>query len=329
MEISFMTAPGNHSRENGYGNASYNIIRSLQKLGHDVPYADPRSPLQINFCQPTWLELNDNQYSISYFPWESTELMDGWKDLANQADEVWTTSYWCKNVLENNGIKYPVNVYQHGIEDIWKKPLKRKRGDVLRFLHHGAPATRKGDQKALTAFKDAFGSRRDVSLTIKAFGHTESRNYDRHGNILGPINEMQNVSINSRVLDQEHLVDLYHQHDVLIYPSMGEGWGLIPMQALATGMPAIVTSAWCDYRDYVLELDSTLSKSPWQTMHPGEIYFPSHDHLVWWLREVYENFDTYSERAINQVPDLYSDYDWLNLTSLAFDHLVKKFQKDV
>lgn len=327
MEISFETAPGNFNKDIGYGVAGYNIIRSLQALGHEVPYSDPRSPIQLSFCQPNWMEFRSNQYNIAYTPWESTEMLPEWVEKFNEADEVWTTSHWCKKVFEQNGINRPLYVYQHGIEDNWKKPLRRTRGNTLRFLHHGAPATRKGDRKALDAFKDAFGNQRDVSLTFKAYGHIEARNYDRHGNIIGPVSEINNVNVNSKVLDQDQLIDLYHQHDVMIYPSMGEGWGLIPMQALATGMPAVVTESWCEYKDYILGLNSTLGKSPWPTMHPGEIYFPDHDHLVWWFREMYANFETYANRAYNQVDDLYKDYNWITLTRTAFDHLSKKFEK--
>ncbi len=57
---------------------------------------------------------------------------------------------------------------------------------------------------------------------------------------------------------------MYHQHDVMIYPTYGEGFGFIPFQALATGMPVISTHEWADYKKYLgpLKLNSTLIDSP-------------------------------------------------------------------
>lgn len=319
--VSFCTAPGNFNREIGYGNASWNIINNLKELGFYVPFDDPAAPVQINFSQPQWMHIRDSQHSIGYVPWESTYLPEGWTEVLETVDELWTTSNWCKGVFENNGLK-DVKVYHHGIEDLWKHPMKRNRGEVLRFLHIGDPASRKGGQQCLDAFVAAFGNRTDVRLTIKAFGHSEVRYKDRTGNILGPVTDLNNVKLNCHVLKQEELLSVYLNHDVLIYNSMGEGFGLIPLQGLATGMPAIVTESWCDYRDYIVPLDSVLGATNWPTMHPGAIYFPKFDNLVDILRNIDKEYETYADQSFNQINNLYEQFDWLKLTKIAFENFI-------
>jgi glycosyltransferase involved in cell wall biosynthesis len=49
----------------------------------------------------------------------------------------------------------------------------------------------------------------------------------------------------------EELVNLYHRHHVLIYPTWGEGFGFIPAQALASGMPVITTYPWAEYKEFI------------------------------------------------------------------------------
>jgi hypothetical protein len=150
MQISFSTPKINLTQNTGYGYASWNIIQSLQKLGHQTPFQDYRAPVQLNFAQPFQHKLHKNQYQISYTPWESTVVPKTWFPMVNYCDEVWATSDWCANVFEDNGMKN-VKVYPHGISPVWK-PKKRQESDVIKFLHVGEPAPRKAGQMAVEAF---------------------------------------------------------------------------------------------------------------------------------------------------------------------------------
>lgn len=321
MEISFCTAPGNFRRDIGYGNAGYNIINSLKALGHEVPYDSKTSPIQINFSQPEWYHLRQSQYSIGYTPWESSKLPPSWPDILNSCDEVWTTSEKCQEWFLNNGVRGPVRVYKHGIEDLWKVPRLRNPQNKIRFLHIGEPAQRKGGQLALTAFRAAFGNRDDVHLTIKAFAESTIRHKDNQGNILGPISELNNVTLRTEVMTQDQLLSLILTHDALIYPSYGEGFGLIPLQALATGMPSVVTQWWCPYDKFICQLDYTVGDSPWQHQLHGQVAFPDYDNLVDWYRELHENFHKYAKPTFNKSYVLHRQFDWLTLTKEAFSHL--------
>jgi hypothetical protein len=120
---------------------------------------------------------------------------------------------------------------------------------------------------------------------------------------------------------------LYNDHDVLVYPSYGEGFGFIPLQALASGMPTICTSAWAHYEKFLgpLKLKSELIDSPWPFPHEGKVFEPNYLHLLETMRDVAHNFKAYSGYYFAQSTKIHEEYNWLQLTNKAFDPIFKKF----
>ena len=327
MQISFFTPTINMRNNNGYGYAGLNIVNSLKELGHEVPYSYPKAPIQLNFAQPEHFKMHKNQYQIGYTPWESTVIPKRWKEMLDYCDEIWTTSDWCANVFEDNGYK-DIKVYPHGIKDIWQ-PRKRKEKDIIKFLHIGEPAPRKAGQMALDAFIDLYGNNPKYSLTIKAYNNNTTRVYNNFMDkqILGlPDKFYNNIKIITKDLPEEELLQLYYDHDVLLYPSYGEGFGFIPLQALATGMPTICTAAWAHYKENLgpLALKSSLIDSPWQHPHEGKVYEPNYLHLLELMRDVVDNFKAYSNYYFTQSKKVHESYNWLQLTDKAFSPVIKK-----
>lgn len=329
MKVSFYTVESNLRIDNGYGYAGDRIRDSLNQLGHSVDFHDPSADVQMNFCQPPLYSKQPAKYNIGYTPWESTSLPEDWMAGFDAVDEVWTTSPWCKEQYQRLGVTKPLHVFEHGIDSIWS-PHKRNPHRKIRFLHVGEPAPRKGGQMAMEAFVAAFGCQDDVSLTIKANGHSAIRVYasnvrrSRVRSILGLPHEVyRNITVIDHSLSTEDLVQLYHEHDVLVYPSWGEGFGLIPLQGLATGMPTICTGAWAPYARHLqnLSLDSREYESPWPDIHPGNMYEPSFDHLVELYKMSYHRYDELADKFYTAAPNVHSDYNWNSLTKNAFNHL--------
>ena len=328
MQISFFTPSANLTESTGYGYAGLNIVKSLEKLGHTVPFSNPKAPVQFNFSQPDHFKMHRNQYQIGYTPWESTVIPPEWFENWKHCDEIWTPSDWCANVFEENGIKN-VKVYPHGIKEVWK-PKRRKESDVIKFLHIGEPAPRKAGQMVVDAFAFLFGDNPKYSLTIKAYKNNTTRIYNNYidKNIIGlPDRVYSNIHIITKDIPESELVNLYYDHDVLVYPSYGEGFGFIPLQALATGMPTICTSGWAQYEKYLgpLKLKSELIDSPWPFPHVGKVLEPNYIHLLETMRDIVYNFNAYSGYYFAQADAIHKDYNWLQLTNKAFDPIVKKF----
>lgn len=329
MKISFNTVVGNLNLNNGYGIAGYNMVLSLQKLGHTVPFADETAPVEISFCQPDYSEWsNPDAYHIQYTPWESTELPDGWKDAFNEnCDEVWTPSPLVASWYKEAGVTKPIYVYEHGIDHMWR-PKRRKRRDKIRFLHVGEPAPRKGGQMAMEAFRDAFGKRDDVHLTIKAWNRSNVR-VMKKGSILGvPHQRYDNVTTVFDDFEEDQMVNLFHRHDALVYPGWGEGFGLIPLQALASGMPTICTEAWAPYNRFLLPelaISSRLVPSPWPKIHTGKMFEPSYQDVVDAYKQMDENYERLAGTAFRNSYKIHEEYDWVELTKNSFERIIQKF----
>lgn len=320
MRISYSTDLANLNTKNGYGNAGFNIVTSLQANGHEVQFQDPSCDFNINFVQPEYYEFI-TPYNIGYTPWESTKIPDMWKYPITLCDEFWTTSEWCAKVFEDNGIHVD-KVVPHGVGDEWiahRRPVK----DKIKFLHVGEPAPRKNGQQVLNVFFREFYGREDVELTIKAHHHSTLRIYDLYGNIVATPDMIPNINLITDELSNEAMVGLYWSNHCLVYPSAGEGFGLIPLQALATGMPTICTKAWAPYANYLgdLGLESRLVDSPWDFGHPGQVYEITDDELAEKMHYVVDNFDRLSGDFYAQSPLVRAEYNWRKVTRDAVSHL--------
>lgn len=319
MLISYYTVDGNLDKTNGYGNAGFQFIRALQQVGHTVTFDEPAAKVQISFCQPAHYKFNEGQYKIGYTPWESTELPDGWLKRMNTCDEIWATSDWVADVYKYAGVRVPIFVVEHGLDPMWK-PVRREWNGVTNFLHHGEPALRKGGQMTLDAFRAVFGDREDVHLTIKA----NSQHYLRawHDGVFS-LPEYNNVSIITDLYHQEELVDLYNNSHCMVYPSYGEGFGLIPLQALGTGMPVISTTEWAPYAEYVtMKIRSKPERSLW-SVHPGDVRYPSYQGVKNALETAHDCIHTVLDEAYSQAPAVHAAFNWENIAQRVTERLSK------
>lgn len=323
MNISFFTNPGDLNTHAGYGIAGFNIVTSLQKLGHTVPWDSADAPVQLNFCFPSVFvdHLRPGQYQIHLAVWESTKLQPDWYEILDEVDEIWTASEWCKQIYEDNGFKV-VKVYPHGVETMWK-PQKRVVSDKVRFLFEGG-ASRKNAQLVFDAFKTAFGDSNDVELIMKEKYSSDVRKY-RSGQIVGLPDG--NVKIITKIWEQEQMVQLFHASHVFVSATAGEGFGLPALQSLATGIPTIVTEECAPYKRYLFDLglESTYIDSPWPEMHPGQVLKPDFDDLVDKLRFTKDNVEQLLPQFHKQAFDVHANYDWLKNTEKAFNDLANRF----
>jgi hypothetical protein len=314
---------------NGYGYATKMMLQSLSDLGYEVKPNDPTADVEIWFDQPHHWKFSDGPYKIGYHPWESTRLFTArdkaggyidWPAKMNQCDEIWTPSPLIADWYKTRaGIEVPVHVYQHGVDPIWK-PIRRQRGNGrFRFLHVGADAARKGGKEAMQAFREGFGIRRgvDVELNLKMISSGWN------------IGALPGVMFLNEKMSLPDLIDLHHDNHVFVYPSWGEGFGLNPLQALATGMPTILPTAWAPYADYIhpnLAVSSRLQKSPWPTLHPGLMLQPTIADIISAMYYAMENYDELVDWHMEQVPALLAEYSWERWTQIAFSELETRLE---
>lgn len=304
---------GSHT---GYGNASRLLVDSLEGQG---VYISPGSSIMLNFCMPTSYKFSDR--TIGYTPWESTEIPRDWVKPLNAVDELWTTSKWCARIFSEYR-RDEVKVLPHGIEDCWT-PVKRRRSDTFTFLHVGEPAVRKGGDLLLQAWWKAFAHRKDVHLIYKCIKYPMCRVKDNSGSIVASPESLSNVSVLSHVMSPGELYDLYVSSDCMVYPTRGEGFGLIPFEAMATGLPTIFpeqggTGDFAAYSPYTLK-NSIWVNSTEERIHPGLWLDHSVDEIIDLMTAVIDNYDYATEGAYASAKEIHQEYSWGRIGELASD----------
>ena len=307
--MSWFTPPGvSHT---GYGVAALAYIRALQRKKIKVSYASEVPYVSVNWIQPEWYRQNPNQYIVGFTPWESTEIPDQWPHYMNQCQEIWTSSTFCADVFKASGIEPPISVVPCGIDpDVWSI-VDREVPRKFRFLHVGGEAGRKNVQLVIDAFIDLFEGNLDVELVLKSHGSSLGRWTDRAGNWGGNIsNHPQVTSITETFEDEYDLVKLYHDAHCMVYPSSGEGFALIPFQAMATGMPTIVTNltSMADFAEMAMPLKATWG--PGHGIHLGDMAVPDEDHLRELMKSAYENYGEHKKKAMQSARIIHCTMTW-------------------
>ncbi len=329
MKISFNTRldPEKINQADGYGYATDRILASLNNLGYEVSINDPTADVGFVFDQPHKGHWYDGQYKILYHPWESTKLLPrgkmseftDWLEIMNSVDEVWTPSPLVASWYHDYaGVTRPVHVFQHGVDaDMWSS-VPRKVEDKMIFLHVGGQSARKGLTETLKGFRRAFPTNQDVELHLKIISKTWQ------------VPKFARVHIFNDRWPVEQLVQKHHDAHVFLYPSWGEGFGLMPLQAMATGMPTITSRIWAPYANFLdanLSIGGAMVKTPWPSIHPGEMICPDLDEIIDRLRYSYNNYDSVHRYSQSIVPSIKAYYDWDTLTDDAFGALKNRLEK--
>jgi len=183
--------------------------------------------------------------------WEALKAPQEFIKAANElADLIIVPSQWNADVFRDNGVTTPIEVVPLGYCERDFPPLKRDRSDTNKpftflwqgFIHR---RDRKGGNLVEEAFIDLVNSgdlpRDDVRLIMKsvpylipALGHSGKWQHTEERGLIRVI--MEN-------LPQTELLALLQEADVSIYPTSGEGFGLIPLEHMATGLPVFAPYA--------------------------------------------------------------------------------------
>jgi glycosyltransferase involved in cell wall biosynthesis len=179
----------------------------------------------------------ENPIKVIYTMFESTKIPDDWIEYLKVADKVLVPSRWCRDVFKKAGIDTEVVPlgYDDDIFTYKEKENKRKAKKVFNFIHYNAFNIRKGFLEVFKAFTEEFEKDEPVKLILKTTLSSPpipiiKKNYP-------------NIEIITEKFSEKELADLLHKSDCLVYPSRGEGFGMVPLEAMATGTPAIVPNA--------------------------------------------------------------------------------------
>lgn len=151
------------------------------------------------------------------------------KDIINNLDMLFVPSQHNKAIFKKEGVTIPIEVVNLGVDvEAFPKMIRPKRKKFT-FLILGTLTIRKNVGAVLAAFIELFKDNPDVELIIKTTSGTI-------GHIAFPY---KNIKIIDRYATPEETLELYNKADCFVFPSRGEGFGLPPLEAMATGLPTI------------------------------------------------------------------------------------------
>ena len=310
--ISVSGAFRNFDRTYGYGVASWHILQGFTDNGIKWSVDDPNQDIEIFWGHPPYEFQRSQHYKIGYTAWESTGFKKDWLDTMKDADEIWTPTPWLSNHFEKI-LDKPTFTYPHGIAKEWEaKRHYRPNNRPFTFYHIGEPQFRKNGQLVVDAFSELYGNNPDYRLIMKSSGMNTTRIYTHSGSIVGtPPAVYSNIQFIEAMLTFEQLLGIHHQVDALLYPSVGEGFGFHPLEALACGLPTISTSNWAIYDKYItVPIEGTLSPCEWQSLHPGDVFNVTKEQVKEAMIDMVENYDKYAGQAYKNSFHIHDEYSW-------------------
>jgi glycosyltransferase involved in cell wall biosynthesis len=182
-------------------------------------------------------------------PWEFGAIPADWiAPLRRDVDEVWVPSEFVRAMYLRAGLDADrVHVVPNGVDPDRFTPegrrLELEDAPGLRFLFVGGAIQRKGVDVLLAAWQTAFAGRDDVTLVVKDFGSGGVyRNADRSAlKALAASGAAPRVVHLDADLSSDDLAALYRSCDVFVHPYRGEGFAMPVLEAMASGLPVIVT----------------------------------------------------------------------------------------
>jgi len=321
----------------GYSEVAALCFRSLLELGVEVHYQslaqdfiyeapsydmvvnamrniEPERPLPwVTLATAPLLWMNGGEYKVGWTMMEVDKVSPRWVRACNGMNELWVPTPMQLEAFKDSGVKIPIHVMPLGIDTTRFMP------DFLPAIYHGEGKfrfigiswwqERKRWDLLTKAFAEEFGGDKDVGLIYKTMtGDAGGTAVDQIKGWVGDKVDDQLAVVEGAFPWWEFLMILRSAH-CFVLPTAGEGWGCPPVQALACGLPVIVTD--CQGPGEVLRDDRG---NPF----PGVYFLPAHkeqsgvaheyyEGANWWvvedgsirkaMREVYENYAHWKSEA--------------------------------
>lgn len=219
---------------NGMGRIYMALSRTFKKMGLDFTLENPNERC-IEICiggawQPSKVDgIDYNNYLIGFTTGESLIHNIPYSDMF---DCFFVMSEYYKLVQT---IDKPIYIWHLGIETELFNMIDRQTNPFV-LSHIGVTQYRKGSHLACAAFNDVFGNNPDFELHIIC----QSENVEMFRVLQQTYQKVGNIKFISMLVPLEKLSSLYYGN-CLLFPSLREGWGLHLTEAMASGMPTIIS----------------------------------------------------------------------------------------
>ena len=297
------------------GDVSVNIV--LNDTNHNYFYDDYDGP------------------KIAYNVWETTRQPNDFFERLKKFDQVWVPTEWQKNCTIAQGIsREKVKVVPEAVDINMFKPSNKTWDDgIFRFLVFGRWEYRKSTKEIIQSFLKTFENVDNVQLllsvdnpfAIDSMSSTEERleYYGLKSDKIKIINFLTN----------DEYVEHLQRGNVFVSCARSEGWNLPLIEAMACGTPAIYSN-WGGQLEFAQDKgipvdivslkDAIVGEGHGDVKRlSGKYCEPNFDDLGIKMMEVYNNYQSYKERALIDSSIIRSIFTWENVAKVATDYIME------
>lgn len=304
-----------HSPVTGYGRMSTEIVAALQRAGVEVLDGPDPTVEHVLFMTPPhrpegWYK---GQKTTLLSMWETTELAFEHNASLPLFDTVIVPSE------QNREMFGAVNPNTYFVPlgcdyDQWQY-IERQYSDPFTIITAGQGGRRKGIDIAIRVFKRF----RDI---IKTSGYPSPRL------LIKSVVTLENPDPNIIVLDApmtaEEELNFYKSGHVYLGLSRGEGWGMIPHQTIAQGMPTILSNAHghASFARFGLGVNCGFMEAEngvWG--RNGNWWAPDEDQALDHLLNVFYSYDQHLEAAKINAEGIRKEFTWDRTAAGILEHM--------
>ena len=319
-----------HGTNIGYGRLGVKLADALQRAGIKVvDHLDPgdRDPLNV-VCWISTPQHNvgwfNGQRTVMLTMWESMSIPESFREGLHVIDQIIVPSDQNVELFSRyhpNVVKVPLGIDTHE----WKYRKRKPPATDFRFLIGGS-GLRKGQDVAYEAFRKVFKTwPSDMPRPVLQFKSPKPCEF-----------RGERIEVIGGHISDEAERDLYGAAHCYLQPSRGEGWGLQPLQAIAQGLPTILTDAHGQ-----AEFAHLGHPIGWQEKEAA--YFLYGDAGSWWepnldelcerMEWVYYHYDEACEQARASSAVAHREFSWERcaekfVDAVGMDQLTAEYSGD-
>lgn len=245
-------------RTRGFGyDESFPLPAGLTLVSAAKARARPPPPYGLGFLHPPLLDRLIGRQKANLFVWEADRIPSAWGQFLDEhVDRVVVPSRFTGSAVREHLPTERILEIPYGYDPTWVSSTRairaaRPASAPYTFLAVVAPHWRKGVRELLLAYRRSFTARDQVLLRLKTTydpGRAKRRfpfEIRSWAALLADcgLNQGDAPPIDLRVgnATDAELAQHYADADVFVSPSWGESFGLAALDAMASGLPTLVT----------------------------------------------------------------------------------------
>ena len=225
-------------KQSGISQEHYEWFNQLKKTPLKTDY------ISVQHCIPRIYAKNKAKKNIGISVYETIDPPKPWIQKMNEMDHIITASHFNEGVFKSGGVTAPISVVPHCFDSTLfnDKTMARGRYNLFTFMYISTWKQRKNFSSLIRAFYNEFSESDNVCLLLKT-----DKKEDLKKTILTIKNDGFKTKKTSPIYTEEEKLTFEEiprfikKADVYISPSLGEGFGISNLHAMALKIPLITT----------------------------------------------------------------------------------------